>query len=1319
MRQDGGCESSTSDEAIVVVQEDIAITTQPTGADVCIDGDALLSVTITGGSGTITYQWESSTDGTTWSPITGATNSTYDAPTDVAGTTYYRVVIDAADGGCESSTSDEAIVVVQEDIAITTQPTGADICIDGDALLSVTITGGSGDITYQWESSTNGTDWSPIAGATNSTYDAPTDVAGTTYYRVVIDAADGGCESSTSDEAIVVVQEDIAITTQPTGADVCIDGDALLTVTITGGSGTITYQWESSTDGTTWSPIAGATNSTYDAPTDVAGTTYYRVVIDAADGGCESSTSDEAIVVVQEDIAITTQPTGADVCIDGDALLSVTITGGSGTITYQWESSADGTTWSPITGATNSTYDAPTDVAGTTYYRVVIDAADGGCESSTSDEAIVVVQEDIAITTQPTGADVCIDGDALLSVTITGGSGTITYQWESSINGTDWSPIAGATNSTYDAPTDVAGTTYYRVVIDAADGGCESSTSDEAIVVVQEDIAITTQPTGADVCIDGDALLSVTITGGSGTITYQWESSADGTTWSPITGATNSTYDAPTDVASTTYYRVVIDAADGGCESSTSDEAIVVVQEDIAITTQPTGADVCIDGDALLSVTITGGSGTITYQWESSTDGTTWSPITGATNSTYDAPTDVAGTTYYRVVIDAADGGCESSTSDEAIVVVQEDIAITTQPTGADVCIDGDALLSVTITGGSGTITYQWESSADGTTWSPITGATNSTYDAPTDVASTTYYRVVIDAADGGCESSTSDEAIVVVQEDIAITTQPTGADVCIDGDALLSVTITGGSGTITYQWESSTDGTTWSPITGATNSTYDAPTDVAGTTYYRVVIDAADGGCESSTSDEAIVVVQEDIAITTQPTGADVCIDGDALLSVTITGGSGTITYQWESSTDGSTWSPIAGATNSTYDAPTDVAGTTYYRVVIDAADGGCESSTSDEAIVVVQEDIAITTQPTGADVCIDGDALLSVTITGGSGTITYQWESSADGTTWSPITGATNSTYDAPTDVAGTTYYRVVIDAADGGCESSTSDEAIVVVQEDIAITTQPTGADVCIDGDALLSVTITGGSGDITYQWESSTNGTDWSPIAGATNNTYDAPTDVAGTTYYRVVIDAADGGCESSTSDEVIVVVQEDIAITTQPTGADVCIDGDALLSVTITGGSGTITYQWESSTDGTTWSPITGATNSTYDAPTDVAGTTYYRVVIDAADGGCESSTSDEAIVVVQEDIAITTQPTGADVCIDGDALLSVTITGGSGDITYQWESSTNGTDWSPIAGATNSTYDAPTDVAGTTYYRVVIDAADGGCESSQHLMKRS
>ena len=113
-------------------------------------------------------------------------------------------------------------------------------------------------------------------------------------------------------------------------------------------------------------------------------------------------------------------------------------------------------------------------------------------------------------------------------------------------------------------------------------------------------------------------------------------------------------------------------------------------------------------------------------------------------------------------------------------------------------------------------------------------------------------------------------------------------------------------------------------------------------------------------------------------------------------------VQYQWYRLVD------IDGATAATYDAPTTAAGTTYYRVVIAAADGGCEDSTSEEAIVVVQEDIAITTQPTGADVCIDGDAIINrinyrwLRL---SGDITYQWQSSTNGTDWSDIDGATAS--------------------------------------------------------------------------------------------------------------------------------------------------------------------------------------------------------------------------------------------------------------------------------------------------------------------------
>jgi hypothetical protein len=54
------------------------------------------------------------------------------------------------------------------------------------------------------------------------------------------------------------------------------------------------------------------------------------------------------------------------------------VTGGSGTITYQWQQSADGSTgWanSHGTGATTATYTPSSAVPGTTYYRVLVNAA--------------------------------------------------------------------------------------------------------------------------------------------------------------------------------------------------------------------------------------------------------------------------------------------------------------------------------------------------------------------------------------------------------------------------------------------------------------------------------------------------------------------------------------------------------------------------------------------------------------------------------------------------------------------------------------------------------------------------------------------------------------------------------------------------------------------------------------------------------------------------------------------------------------------------------------------------------------------------------
>jgi hypothetical protein len=135
-----------------------------------------------------------------------------------------------------------------------------------------------------------------------------------------------------------------------------------MTVVVTGGSGAITYQWQQSADGFNGlanSTGTGATTATYTPSSAVPGTTYYRVLANAANNGCDQSVSNNAVAVIAADLVITTQPSNVNECVGGTNTMTITITGGSGAITYQWQQSADGLggwTNSVGTGATTATY---------------------------------------------------------------------------------------------------------------------------------------------------------------------------------------------------------------------------------------------------------------------------------------------------------------------------------------------------------------------------------------------------------------------------------------------------------------------------------------------------------------------------------------------------------------------------------------------------------------------------------------------------------------------------------------------------------------------------------------------------------------------------------------------------------------------------------------------------------------------------------------------------------------------------------------------------------------------------------------------------
>src|SRR4029079_14705708 len=252
----------------------------------------------------------------------------------------------------------------------------------------------------------------------------------TTYYRVLINAANNGCDQAVSNNGVAVITPDLLVTSQPSDVNECIGGTNTMIVVVSGGSGAITYQWQSSADGTSgWANATGigATTNTYTPSSAIAGTTYYRVLINAANNGCDQAVSNNAVAVITPDLLVTAQPSDISECIGGTNTMSVTISGGSGTISYQWQSSADGISgWANATGggATTSTHTPSSAVAGTTYYRVLVNAANNGCDQAVSNNAVAVISADLVGTSQPSNVNECIGGTNTMSVVVSGGSGT-------------------------------------------------------------------------------------------------------------------------------------------------------------------------------------------------------------------------------------------------------------------------------------------------------------------------------------------------------------------------------------------------------------------------------------------------------------------------------------------------------------------------------------------------------------------------------------------------------------------------------------------------------------------------------------------------------------------------------------------------------------------------------------------------------------------------------------------------------------------------------------------------------------------------------
>jgi glucose/arabinose dehydrogenase len=403
------------------------------------------------------------------------------------------------------------------------------------------------------------------------------------------------------------------------------------------------------------------------------------------------------------------------------------------TISYQWQQSGNGTTWSNITAATARTLTLQQAQVGQRV-RATATYADlrGNSETATSDATSAVENvNDVGLVTisgTPTQRQT-------LTATVTDVDGlpaAINYQWQQSVdNGTIWTAIAGATARTLTLQQDQVGkrvraTASYLDLLGRNEA--INSTPTATAVANINDVGVVTI-SGAP--IQGQALTAnvTDIDGLPATINYQWQQSSNGTTWSNVTGATARTLTLQAaQVGRQIRARATYTDALGTLESNRTSAAtpFVTAANNSLGTATITGT---ARQNEVLTVTVADTNGlptTINYQWQqSSNNGTTWNTIANATARTLTLQQAQVGQPVRAIAtyVDLA-GNSETVTSNLSSSVENVNdpgaVAISGIPT------QGQTLTAdvTDLDGLPATINYEWQQSSNGTTWNPIVGAT-------------------------------------------------------------------------------------------------------------------------------------------------------------------------------------------------------------------------------------------------------------------------------------------------------------------------------------------------------------------------------------------------------------------------------------------------------------------------------------------------------------------------------------------------------------------------------------------------------------------
>ena len=281
-----------------------------------------------------------------------------------------------------------------------------------------------------------------------------------------------------------------AITQQPLSQTVCSGNNAIFSSDANGNPAP-SVQWQVSTNGTTWTDIANATNSllTITVTTTDNGKKYRAVWSNTAG----SATSSAATVTVNPAVTAALSTKVNPSCKNNDG--SITIKPSGGTTPYQFS----------LNGGAYKTGNTFTNLPANTYTVTVKDAA--GCTATVTN--IVLTTTGITVQATKTASSSC-GADGTITLSASGGKTPYTY----SLDGTNFVTTNKFTN--------VAAGTYTGYAKDAK--GCTGSLGG-IVVTSTSSITVKATKTVASSCKD-DGTLTLSASGGKSPYTYSLNGTA-------------------------------------------------------------------------------------------------------------------------------------------------------------------------------------------------------------------------------------------------------------------------------------------------------------------------------------------------------------------------------------------------------------------------------------------------------------------------------------------------------------------------------------------------------------------------------------------------------------------------------------------------------------------------------------------------------------------------------------------------------------------------------------------------------------------------